>query len=1140
MDTMDMNLDNSPLEVHSCNRPGCDIGFRGEEECELYIRPQNWEERDSAPPVPYPTSWIEEDTPDISNQSQPSVKNDHIRDERRAFQDRGHRRFPRSSRRDCYDVLNDGNQNDTYNNSQVYRNRRYKRSRNSAMVNVYLYDQVGGTQQERSPSARVAPISPSNHRAARPFSQDTPAYPVPTLPTEGSYDQNPPRSSPLACRNPGSPSTSHLHDTVIDCEPTPSYEQDSLQQNKEKNQTRTPSERYESLLLRCKLGFPLWRPSPRCTPSGKYIPDIGDVGVLTHDLPFNTLFSVTQSRNSPANRDGIPEGVDPPCVLNPRSIDVNQEYHPPKAAFVQPQDAISRQNHDPAGDASSIFNFHLTGAAGALLMLPQGGKLHTLVATTEFKRRVRLYWRQWYEFAADRVDLDEGQALYLVTGFERCSTWAMAVWDSTTSHDHDETSSLKLSVVESTGACSWAFPPARCTTQSSSTSASGSVPCEDQQTVFIRGFWIDRFDGSISSRSPVLLSSPPGQGKDDNSNNSNSRGSSSHDPPSNPPSSAYPSFYGGGSGASNFQSDFLDPSIDKLQTKELELNLSISDGGEGSDDIAHPCKIINMFALELISKVKPALLDAGCVAFSHDEDWISIIRDSDEDFPSNFEIVQRICSQYKFTIEGDVIYTASMTDTEKEFLEKRETSRFQRQDSMIPVLVVFTVSPTTDALVSQPITSTSHNDRLMQWLNNTSSSLTLEEVAGTIVQDKVEVEVDLKEGLGLLSVEDFRYGLSSTSSSSSESRTCSTYLDYREPHGLTFTQSQSPGSSDRDPHNSPQVSAPTSTYVAPSDSKRGRPPTLGVDISLAEAESRLRRIHNFRPEVPLALSSIPDPPPSDMQLDTLVQIAIWSSPQRRLLASEIYAAIEERFRSFSGVANQLWRRSVRHMLSFKQAYVKSRDKDHSGHRFWQLDYDHLDHGYKRERKRGSGNSRTPGKKAQKTREDSPDSYVPSSSRTAHPIQLSTAKNLSHIPCKFFKVGSCTAGSSCPFSHSAPEPGAQKDACAWFVKGNCKFGHKCALAHVLPGQSMSMDRKNKKAAQVAAGGGRYDSKSSGRAGRRDTQVGRSPALISSLKASITPSAPAPAVKDTDFASLGVLDENSKLLSASAHGIQPSTS
>ena len=83
------------------------------------------------------------------------------------------------------------------------------------------------------------------------------------------------------------------------------------------------------------------------------------------------------------------------------------------------------------------------------------------------------------------------------------------------------------------------------------------------------------------------------------------------------------------------------------------------------------------------------------------------------------------------------------------------------------------------------------------------------------------------------------------------------------------------------------------------------------------------------------------------------------------------------------------------------------------------------------------------------------------------IFVSAAKDLSHVPCKFYKVGGCTAGASCPFSHTAVEPGGQKETCTWFVKGNCKFGHKCALAHILPGQSMAMDRKNKKAAQTAA-------------------------------------------------------------------------
>ncbi|GAA5977641.1 hypothetical protein JCM11641_006886 [Rhodosporidiobolus odoratus] len=72
-----------------------------------------------------------------------------------------------------------------------------------------------------------------------------------------------------------------------------------------------------------------------------------------------------------------------------------------------------------------------------------------------------------------------------------------------------------------------------------------------------------------------------------------------------------------------------------------------------------------------------------------------------------------------------------------------------------------------------------------------------------------------------------------------------------------------------------------------------------------------------------------------------------------------------------------------------------------------------------------------------------------------------AKDLSHVPCKFYKANSCTAGKACPFSHDLGIPGTTKPLCQWFAKGNCKFGHKCALAHVLPGQPLSFDRKNKR-------------------------------------------------------------------------------
>lgn len=69
----------------------------------------------------------------------------------------------------------------------------------------------------------------------------------------------------------------------------------------------------------------------------------------------------------------------------------------------------------------------------------------------------------------------------------------------------------------------------------------------------------------------------------------------------------------------------------------------------------------------------------------------------------------------------------------------------------------------------------------------------------------------------------------------------------------------------------------------------------------------------------------------------------------------------------------------------------------------------------------------------------------------------SSKNLSHVPCKFFRQGACQAGDSCPFSH-ATDATATSQPCKYFQKGNCKFGMKCALAHITPdGQILNPHR-----------------------------------------------------------------------------------
>ncbi|ORX49101.1 hypothetical protein DM01DRAFT_1385246 [Hesseltinella vesiculosa] len=59
---------------------------------------------------------------------------------------------------------------------------------------------------------------------------------------------------------------------------------------------------------------------------------------------------------------------------------------------------------------------------------------------------------------------------------------------------------------------------------------------------------------------------------------------------------------------------------------------------------------------------------------------------------------------------------------------------------------------------------------------------------------------------------------------------------------------------------------------------------------------------------------------------------------------------------------------------------------------------------------------------------------------------SKPSNLSHVPCKFFKQGTCTAGANCIFSHNLTP--STETVCKYFLKGNCKFGSKCALLHTM--------------------------------------------------------------------------------------------
>ncbi|KAK1221144.1 hypothetical protein PQX77_016043 [Marasmius sp. AFHP31] len=296
--------------------------------------------------APYPTNGTGEDTLDMVGQGQRDGRNSRRHGERRTSHGR-HHPYPQSSIRNGYDTLNDGDQNETYVDCDVNRNRRYdRRLHSSAAVNVYVNGDQGS-----SLSAKRVSTSPSRHHLVSHSSQDAPPNDMLLPPVERFQSQSLSRSSSLKSRDSRSPSTSRVtprssQDTLYDSTPLPSFGSEPSPRpkvRKGKERARTRSRRYEILLYECGLGFPPWKPSPPQTPGGEYILDIGDVGVFTHGRPFNTLFNIAEPRNHPANMDGIPEGVDPPCALEERSITVVPEYHPPRMTFFQPEGAITEQ-----------------------------------------------------------------------------------------------------------------------------------------------------------------------------------------------------------------------------------------------------------------------------------------------------------------------------------------------------------------------------------------------------------------------------------------------------------------------------------------------------------------------------------------------------------------------------------------------------------------------------------------------------------------------------------------------------------------------------------------------------------------------------------------------------------------------------
>jgi hypothetical protein len=80
------------------------------------------------------------------------------------------------------------------------------------------------------------------------------------------------------------------------------------------------------------------------------------------------------------------------------------------------------------------------------------------------------------------------------------------------------------------------------------------------------------------------------------------------------------------------------------------------------------------------------------------------------------------------------------------------------------------------------------------------------------------------------------------------------------------------------------------------------------DSELADETVHLRALLGCPPGAPVGLNALADPPPGEKPnypLPTLIKLAIYGSPRRRLTLQEIYQALEDRFEWFRQRTDEL-------------------------------------------------------------------------------------------------------------------------------------------------------------------------------------------------------------------------------------------
>ncbi|KIK57597.1 hypothetical protein GYMLUDRAFT_75530 [Collybiopsis luxurians FD-317 M1] len=374
----------------------------------------------------------------------------------------------------------------------------------------------------------------------------------------------------------------------------------------------TPPKTYAQLLLPRGNGYPMWRPEPSETlpEHAKLGVDVGDVGLITEDGGFDFLFNIFLPADHPINTPrGVPEGFIP-LPKQPYQILHNSAHHSSREPISSNGARTLRINFDSTfqSPGSAItggagIELKFSRSSGAVLMLPKGAGRTDYQARLTLKEYATQNAESWYQFATGPPlgrEVRNGD-LYLVRGVDKTTDWQLGAFSRDTEEQNFSIQFITAGVADSK------LRMARSVEEEGVFTAremdQSQISERPNQTVFIRGLKI-RLRGFTRARLGIGKVKAGVQDIHDLS-----------------PSEVLERGQG---------------SVTSLYSMVTSLTRAQAE---------HPSDIINEYLLATCQEARVAITD--------DDEWCSILRESDDKIPDKYQLITRIKQKYDICVNAD-------------------------------------------------------------------------------------------------------------------------------------------------------------------------------------------------------------------------------------------------------------------------------------------------------------------------------------------------------------------------------------------------------------------------------------------------------------------------------------------------------